>query len=245
MFTARGVRNRGTAAVLATALVTALVSALLSGCAVVNTINKVRHAVNGNRAVIQTFAQGLKSSQATAFEATYSTTGGSPTTVTYAVQPPKDVAFTQAAAGGSGGTSDLNLISNAQGEYACSRTSASASWSCQKLSKIEALAQNQLVGFYTPSHWITFLQTFSIAAGIAGDKVTTSTLTVNGFAMKCVDFHAKGVKGQSTICTTSQNVLGYVKVAGESTSFEITSYKSSPSPSLFQLPPGAKVTKSN
>ena len=237
-----GVRSRMAAAVFG---VTALLAISASGCSALSTINKVRHAVNANRAVIQAFTQGLKAGQATAFEATYKTTGGDPTIVTYAVQPPKDVAFTQAAAGDSSGTSDLNLISNAQGEYACSRASASAGWSCQKLSKIEALAQNQLVDFYTPSHWVAFLQTFSIAAGLAGDKVTTSTMTVNGFAMKCLDTHAKGIKGQSTICTTAQNILGYVKVAGESTNFEITSYKSSPSPSIFQLPAGAKITKAS
>jgi outer membrane lipoprotein-sorting protein len=240
MFAAFPVRNRAFVALV----FAALLAASLSGCAVVNTINKVRHAVNGNQAVIQSFTEGLKAAQSSAFEVTYKTTGGSPTTVTYAAQPPKDVAFTQAAAGGSDGTSDLDLVSNAQGEYSCSRASAGAAWSCQKLSKIEALAQNQLVDFYTPSHWITFLRTFSIAAGIAGDKVTTSSLTVNGFPMKCVDFHAKGTIGQSTICTTAQNILGYVKVAGESTSFEITSYKSAPASSLFLLPAGATVTKS-
>jgi hypothetical protein len=60
--------------------------------------------------------------------------------------------------------------------------------------------------------------------------------------MNCLDFRAKGVKGLSTICTTKQNILGYVKVAGEATSFEIRSYSSSPSASAFQLPAGAKIT---
>jgi hypothetical protein len=239
-----GSQGRNGAAVAGTALAVALLAASASGCAVVNTINRVRHDVNANRSVIQSFTQGLKSGQATAFQATYKTTGGSPTTVTYAAQPPREVAFSQAASGDSGGTSGLDLVSNAQGEYACNKAGG-AGWSCQKLSKIEALAQNQLVDFYTPAHWITYLQAFSIAAGFAGDKVTMSSMTVNGFPMKCVDFHAKNVKGQSTICTTSQDILGYVKVAGESTSFEITSYKSQPDPALFRLPPGAKITKSS
>ena len=95
--------------------------------------------------------------------------------------------------------------------------------------------------FYTPSHWVTFLKDFSLAAGFAGDQVSSSSMTVNGFSMSCVDFVASGVPGKSTICTTSQGILGYVKVASESTSFEIKSYSSSPSASLFQLPPGAKV----
>ena len=67
-------------------------------------------------------------------------------------------------------------------------------------------------------------------------------MTVNGFAMQCVDLVAPGVPGTSTICTTAQDILGYVKVASDSTSFEITSYSASPAPSLFELPAGARIT---
>ena len=95
---------------------------------------------------------------------------------------------------------------------------------------------------YTPSHWISFLKGVSLVAGLSGDKVTTSTMSLNGFDMNCVDLVAKGVAGTSTICSTSQGILGYVSVASDSTTFEITSYSSSPAPSLFQLPPGATVT---
>jgi len=227
------------AAWLAAAL---LLVGALSGCSALHTINKVRHAVDANRQIVNTFTQGLKSSKATPFQATYVTTGNSPTTVTYAVQPPKDVAFSETAANNSNGTADLDLVSNANGEYSCTSDSGSASWSCQKLSKVEALAQNQIVNLYTPSHWIAILDGLSFVEGIEGDAVTASTLTVNGFAMKCVDFTQKGVKGKSTICTTAQNILGYVKAAGNSTSFEIKSYSSSPSASAFQLPAGAKIT---
>ena len=90
---------------------------------------------------------------------------------------------------------------------------------------------------------MAFLKDFSLAAGLAGDKISTSTMTVNGFSMNCVDFRTPGVTGTSTICTTSQGLLGYVKVADGSTSFEIKSYSTSPPASLFRLPPGAKVTK--
>ena len=65
-----GVRSRKAAAVLG---VTALLAVSASGCSALNTINKVGHAVNANRSVIQTFTQGLKAGQATPFEATYET----------------------------------------------------------------------------------------------------------------------------------------------------------------------------
>ena len=83
-----------------------------------------------------------------------------------------------------------------------------------------------------------------MVAGLAGDKVSSSTMTVNGFAMQCVDLVAGGVAGTSTICSTAQGVLGYVKVASNPTSFEIQSYSTTPSPSLFELPAGATVTTS-
>jgi len=65
---------------------------------------------------------------------------------------------------------------------------------------------------------------------------------VNGFSMHCVDLFAKG-EGASTFCTTAQDVLGYVRVGAQSTSFEIKSYTSSPPASAFQLPAGATVTR--
>lgn len=221
--------------------VAALLIAGLTGCGLVHKINSVRHAVDANRAAIQAFTQGLKSGEATPFRATYVTTGGSPITITYAVQPPTDVAFKEKAVGS--GTANLDLVSNSSGEYNCTSAGATSGWACQKLGKAQAVAQNQIVNFYTPSHWVAFLQLFSTAAGLAGDKVTTSSMTVNGISMHCVNFAAKGVKGMSTICSTPQNILGYVKVAGDATSFQLKSYSASPAASLFQLPAGAKITR--
>lgn len=218
----------------------ALLIAGLTGCGVVAKINNVRHAIDTNRSAIKAFTQGLKSGEATAFSATYVTTGGSPTRITYAVKPPADVTFAEAAQGS--GAANLDLVSNSSGEYSCTSAGAASGWSCQKLGKAEAVAQNQIVNFYTPSHWITFLDAFSVAAGVAGDKVTMSSMTVNGFSMHCVDFKTKGVKGTSAVCSTAQNILGYVKVAGDPTSFELKSYSSSPAASLFKLPAGAKIT---
>jgi hypothetical protein len=215
-----------------------LLSGAASGCGVVNKINNIRHAIDKNKATIQTFTQGLRNTNSVPFEATYVTTGAAPTTVVYAVRPPKDISFSESG----GGSSSTRLIANASGEYACSHVSVSAHWTCKKLGKANAVAQNALFAIYTPSHWVAFLHFFAIGAGLAGDKVTTSTMTVNGFAMNCVDLFAKG-SGKSTICTTKQNILGYVKVAAQSTAFEIKSYTSSPPASAFRLPAGATLTR--
>jgi hypothetical protein len=136
---------------------------------------------------------------------------------------------------------------NSSGEFSCTLPSSSASGpsavaSCEKLGPVDAASENKIFDFYTPAHWVSFLKDFSLAAGFAGDKVTSSTMTVNGFAMSCVDFQASGVPGISTICTTAQGILGYVKVASDATNFEIKAYSASPQTSLFELPPGAKVT---
>jgi hypothetical protein len=220
---------------------------ILTGCSVVRDVSKVAHDVEGNKATIDAFTNKMSSSAATTFEVTYVTTGSSPATIIYAVQPPKGLAFKDTPSGSTTGTggqiNTFDLVVNGSGEFACTppTSGGSSSWQCEKLSGANANAENQIFDFYTPSHWVTFLKDFSLAAGFAGDKVSSSSMTVNGFSMSCVDFVASGVPGTSTICTTSQGILGYVKVAGDSTSFEIKSYSSSPSTSLFQLPPGAKV----
>jgi hypothetical protein len=223
----------------------ALGGAGLSGCSIVRAVKHVTGVVETNRGIINTFTAKLKAGEATTFQATYMTTGNSPTTIVYAVQPPKGLAFQSLPAHRSDSNGgDLSFIVNSSGEYSCDRPTASARWSCDKLDPATAAVKKELFSFYTPSHWVAFLKGFALAAGFAGDKVTTSSMTVNGFNMDCVDFVAPGVKGTSTICSTSAGILGYVKVASVKTSFRLTSYTTSPSAALFALPPGAKITNS-
>ncbi len=217
----------------------------LSACGIVNRVKNAVHTAEGNKATIDAFNTKLQSGAATTFEATYSTTGSAPATVVYAVQPPKGLSFSLTPSGGTGTTTPVHVVVNSSGEYSCTQPSGStpsAPWTCQRLGAANASTQNQIFGLYTPAHWIGFLRDFSLAAGFAGDKVTSSTMTVNGFNLNCVDFRAPGVPGTSTICSTDQGILGYVKVASDSTSFEIEHYSTSPPASLFQLPPGATVT---
>ena len=219
------------------------VGALATGCSAVSKVKQDVHTVEGNKSTVDSFTQNLQSTKDTAFEATYMTTGGSPATIVYAVDPSSGgLAFHETQTGSN--PSNIQLIVNSSGEYVCNQSGAAGAWSCQKLGTADAATENKIFDFYTPSHWISFLKGVSLVAGLAGDKVTTSTKSLNGFDMNCVDLVAKGVAGTSTICSTSQGILGYVSVASESTSFQITNYSSSPSASLFQLPPGATVTTS-
>jgi hypothetical protein len=223
--------------------IVALCAVSVTSCSAISKIKSTVHDIRGNKATIDSFNSKLQSGPTT-FEATYATTGSNPATIVYAAQAssPKAVSFSDTPTGGTGDTTPVHLISNASGEYACSSSGASSATTCDKLGTEDASNQNQILDFYTPSHWVGFLRDFSLAAGFAGDKVTTSSMTVNGFAMTCVDFRAAGVPGTSTICSTSQGILGYVKVATDTTSFEIQKFSTSPPSSLFELPPGAKVT---
>src|SRR5690242_13347386 len=106
------VRRRAVAG-LAVAVFT-LVSTGVSGCSIINKVNHVVQAVNADKAIIQNFANLLKSGKATPFQATYVTTGSSPTTVIYAVQPPKEAAFKEISGNNAtSGTPTVDLISNA------------------------------------------------------------------------------------------------------------------------------------
>ncbi len=221
--------------------IVATVGLLGAGCSVVSKVRQAVHNVESNKATIDSFTQNLQSNQSSPFEATYTTTGSAPATVVYAVDPAHGgLAFHETQTGSN--ASNVQLIVNSSGEYACNQSGSGGAWSCQMLGKADAASENKIFDLYTPSHWIDFLKGVSLVAGLAGDKVTSSTMSLNGFSMSCVDLVARGVPGMSTICSTSQGILGYVKVASDSTSFQITNYSASPSASLFQLPPGATVT---
>ncbi len=211
-----------------------------TGCSVINKVKQTVHNVEGNRATIDSFTQKINAGQNVPFQATYTTTGSSPATIVYATNPStNELAFHLTQTGAS--ASSTQFIVNSSGNYLCNQSGSS--WSCDKLDKASAADEQNIVDFYTPSHWVNFLKGVSLVAGLAGDKVSSSTMSISGFSgMSCVDLVAKGVAGTSTICTTQQNILGYVKVAQDSTSFQITNYSGSPSASLFQLPPGATVT---
>jgi len=217
----------------------ALAGLLATGCSAIAKAKQTYENIKGNKDTVDAFTQNLSSGKSVPFAATYATSGSSPATVVYAVNPSSgELAFHLTQTGGS--ASNVQFIVNSSGNYAC--TQSGSAWSCKKVDQASAADQENLFDLYTPDHWINFLKGLSLVAGLAGDKVTTSTMSLNGFDMSCIDLVAHGVSGTCTICTTPQNILGYVKVAAGSTTFEITNYSGSPSSSLFQLPPGATVT---
>jgi hypothetical protein len=233
----RGWQRAGVMAVAALVL-----GAGVASCGIVSTVKKVAGVVHGNKVIINQFTGKLQSGQPSQFEVTYTTTGSSQTKISYAVQPPHDLAIVVSQASGGPAAGDARFIVNTAGQYSCARAAIGGGWACTKVPSNSSATPGQLLDIYTPAHWVTFLQDFSLAAGFAGDKITSSSMTVNGFPMQCVDFVASGVPGTSKVCTTAQHLLGYVQVASQSTGFEISAYSTTPDPTLFQVPAGAKIT---
>jgi len=214
---------------------------LASGCGIVTKVTNAIHSVEANVQTVDAFTKNLQPSPTGPFAATYATTGSAPAGVVYAVNPAaNEMAFQETQSGG--GATNTQLVFNASGDYLCTQSASGSAWSCDKLSASDAASHQQVFDVYTPAHWSDFLKGLSVAAGLAGGTVTRSTMVVNGFDLQCLNLGIKGVSGTTTLCTTAQGLLGYVKAPQDSTSFEITNFTSSPSPSLFQLPPGASVT---
>ncbi|HEY7144773.1 MAG TPA: hypothetical protein VH637_11030 [Streptosporangiaceae bacterium] len=237
------IRGRLRPALAVPALAAALAAGGLAGCQAVSAVKKAGQDVARNKATIDTFAAQLKTSVSSTFVATYVTTGSPPSTIVYATRPPGQIAFSDTRQGGGPAAARLHLVVNAGGAFSCQPPSADRPrWSCRKLASVRNATGNAILAYYTQAHWLAFLKGISLAAGLAGDVVSTSKHTVHGFAMNCLDFHVPAIPGSSRICTTSQGVLGYVKVAPNAAGFELTAYSTSPPASLFRLPPGATVT---
>jgi len=96
----------------------------LSGCSIVKAADKAVHTIRGNKTTIDDFTSKVQSGEAQPFQATYVTTGASPAKIVYAVQPPKDLSFTDTPSGGVNASATFDLIVNSSGEYSCSPPSS-------------------------------------------------------------------------------------------------------------------------
>ena len=212
---------------------------MATGCSAISKAKQTYENIKGNKATVDAFTQNLSNGKSVPFAATYATSGASPATVVYAVNPSNgELAFHLTQTGGS--ASNIQFIVNSSGNYAC--TQSGSSWSCKKVDQASAADQENLFDLYTPDHWINFLKGLSLVAGLAGDKVTTSTMSLNGFNMSCIDLVAHGVAGTSTICTTPAE-HSRVRQGGAGLDHlrdhELLGIAAA---SLFQLPPGATIT---
>jgi hypothetical protein len=95
-----------------------------------------------------------------------------------------------------------------------------------------------LTGIFSPAYLLTVLNEAKVSAVARayGIKVTTSTEKFAGQTATCLSATVRGKAGK--YCVTNQGLLAYIGGTGGST-FKMTKYSNSPSPSLFKLPANA------
>jgi hypothetical protein len=212
----------------------AVVALALSGCGVVKAIeHKAFNELTGRNKVLNTFTSKINTSPDASFEATYVTTGSSPATIIFAATPPNELLFQGLGSG--------QLLQNSTGSYNCIPATGGGT-SCTRLSTQLFNTQKAVYALYSGKYWIDFLRIYSTIAGLAGVKITASSMTVNGFALSCIVVNGGTQnQGTSTWCETSAGILAYVQVQSKGTAFELKSYTANPPASLFALPAGATV----
>ncbi len=113
----------------------ALAGLLGTGCSAISKVKQTYDNVKNNKATIDAFTQNLDNSKSAPFMATYASTGSSPATVVYAVDPSAGgLAIHLTQTGGS--ASNTQFIVNSSGNYSC--TQSGSSWSCTKLDQASA-----------------------------------------------------------------------------------------------------------
>jgi outer membrane murein-binding lipoprotein Lpp len=228
------------------AVVVATTALGLTGCSAINkaanAVKAVHNLVHGSAAIDQLTSK-MQSSDTSAYDVTYVTTGSAPATVRFAVDPPHDFAFDDTTS-----TGEFQVLGGAAGVFECSRSSSGSSsagaWSCVKAQGAEVDTDKLAYALYSGSYWIDFLKIYSVAAALHGVTISSATMSVNGFNLQCavVVSGSKPNEQTSEVCVTSQGILGYVSVSARSADFEIQSFSPSPPASLFQIPAGATVS---
>jgi hypothetical protein len=119
-----------------------------------------------------------------------------------------------------------------------STTTTTKAAGLQCLSEGGANPLGSLVNAFSPTLLLNVLnedKTAAVARAL-GIKVTTSTQKFAGQNATCLSATVRGQTGK--YCVTNQGLLAYVGGTGGST-FKMTKYSSSPSPTLFKLPANA------
>lgn len=194
-------------------------------------------AAASGAAALSNLASKLQTGEASAYDAVYKNTGGSNlTSIEIAEQPPSSFAFKTT---GSSGVSEV--IGTSKGIDACNQSSGSSTWTCVNLGTSLAATYEEATQLFTGKYWAGLLETYKADAAAAGVHVTTSSMTAAGVPLQCVTYTGGAVKQGGEVCVTAQGALGYVHSFTTNEVFQLSSYSTSPSASLFQPPAGATV----
>jgi hypothetical protein len=193
---------------------------------------------------LNALATSLQAGQNATYDATYKATesNGTTETVEYASSPPSNFAidFTN-----SSGLSEY--IGTTGHTYVCNQKTAGGAWTCIDFGAAGLGAYAGIVEFYQGKYWYDDVEAIKSDASLAGFKVSSSNMNIAGQSLQCVTWSGGPSSAETTagsggeVCVTSAGALGYVHAG--TTTFELSSYSTSVSPSKFQTPPGATVTQ--
>jgi outer membrane lipoprotein-sorting protein len=230
----------GAAAVVGLALVVALPALPASAKALSN-------------AQIQQLENKLNQGKKATYSATYVSSDGSNVTISQqggksnfsstdgssVINTGKKTYFCSKSSGNSGSTGNSGGSGNS-GNSGSTTTTTTKPAGLQCVSEGASNPLGSLVNLFSPALILNVLNEAKVSAEARalGIHLTQSTQKFAGQDATCLSATVRGQAGK--YCVTNQGLLAYIGGAGGST-FKMTKYSGSPSPSLFKLPANATV----
>jgi hypothetical protein len=95
----------------------------LASCSAVSKITTAVHDLTTGNAALNALTSKIKAGESLTYDATYETTGSSPSTIEIAAQPPSDFAYISPASNGSGAS---EIIESSAGSFSCTQNATAS-----------------------------------------------------------------------------------------------------------------------
>jgi hypothetical protein len=197
----------------------------------------------GGTSQLRSFGGTIRSAKNATFKAVYTSTstGGTTQTITLEQSPPKQVFSTTDSSG-----TVSTLLNTGATTYACTTESGGTATCTSMGSVVGAGALSALIGVYDGSAALTAIEGWQtiVASHLTGVSLTFTNTTIAGQPVRCANWKYHG--SSAVYCVTDKGVLAKVVSSDTSgststSSFELTSFTTSPPASDFELPAGATV----
>jgi len=193
---------------------------------------------------LQSLSGSIQKAKNATFQAVYTSTssGGGTQTITLAQAPPKQLFSTTDSSG-----SVSSIVNTGTGTYSCDTSSGSTPTCTSMAGMGGAGALSAVIGVYNGTTALSVINGWQSieAAHLAGVSLSFTNTTIAGQPVRCADWKYQG--SAATYCVTDGGVLAKVQSSGGSgssgggSSFELTSFTTSPPAGTFDLPAGATV----
>jgi len=201
-------------------------------------------STGGGAGQLQSFSGSIQKAKNSTFQAVYTSTStsGGTQTITLAQSPPKQLFSTTDSSGNVS-----SLINTGSGTYTCDTSSGSTPTCTSLASAGGASALSAVVGVYDGTTALSVINGWESieAAHLGGISLSFTNTTIAGQPVRCANW--KYQSSSATYCVTDSGVLAKVESTGGSnssssgSSFELTSFTTSPPASAFDLTTGATV----